>query len=327
MRFLAWIGISIFLSASCGWVVSFNGLADGTTSSPTNLPDGAVDEGAPVEAGDAPEVSSLEPIVIRKAKATLRGIDVTAEHVYWVEGDMMSWGVYRVSKQNDAGPPEQVGNGDDDIFDVAVEGDSVYWSNGSTIKRAPLGDASAPVIYLELGAAEARYIAVNSLGRVYVTTSDAVYIGPCPSFTRCNGTDPVFGNDIIRQFAGIPGVSGIALGTDLLFWGHEMAPGDLGPGVTRVSTNLDSPVKTEMDRRKVPEHVSAVASDGVEVFWMAGDHAILATPVTGAPDDPRVVYDDPDHDAGFGPEADIAVDDDSVYFTRQGLLLKYPKKK
>ena len=119
------------------------------------------------------------------------------------------------------------------------------------------------------------------------------------------------------------GATGVALVDDLLFWGHD-AP----IGVLRANrATLDAASTVELDDQMPAEAVSGVATDDVKVYWIAGDRVILSASATGAPAAPKPVCDDLGDDAGFGANADVAVDDEWIYFTRPsaGLIQKCKK--
>jgi hypothetical protein len=120
------------------------------------------------------------------------------------------------------------------------------------------------------------------------------------------------------------GASGIALTEDLLLWGHGSPT-----GVARASrSTLEASPIAELDHQMpAPEPVSGVATDGAKVYWIAGDRAILATSAAGPRAAPERVCEDLGDDAGFGANADLAVDGDWVYFTRPipGLIQKCKK--
>jgi hypothetical protein len=301
-------------------LVSFDGFSDGSNSAQANPLDAAVEEASP-DVVDAPEAPSRGPFVVRTAVGKLRGIAVGGENLYWVEGTPGGdWGVYRTSTLEDAGAATEVGHGGD-VFDVAVNADYAYWSDSGIVERAPLGDSSAAAPYLSAGSS-ARYLAVDAAGRVFVTADSAITAGPCATATTCTSADPVAGTSAFVLFPSVSGVGGIALGAGFLFWGQD-APA----AVTRANTATLDAASNIDHQTPAPAPVSAVATDGTKVYWLAGDREILATPVSGEPDPPSIVYDGAGADAGFGPDADIAVDDEWVYFTRPsaGLILKYRK--
>jgi hypothetical protein len=208
------------------------------------------------------------------------------------------------------------------VYDVAVSGAYVYWSDGSRIMRASSGDASAPAGYTDTGVSLLGYLAVDPVGRVFATTAYGIAIGPCGAYDKCKSADPVEGT--FYSPLGPEGASGIALAGDLLFWGHE-AP----VGVARANrSTLEASPRAELDHQTpTAEPVSGVAADDTRVYWIAGDRAILATPVAVAPDAPERVCAELGDDAGFGANADLAVDDDWVYFTRPSLGLIQKCKK
>jgi hypothetical protein len=335
-------------------LVSFEGFSGGSTSDGSS--EGDSDGAGPKDAGletappleddgalvDIPAGDSapIGPFTVHRVleTQTLRGIAVTSEHLYWVEGHVAStgtgsWSVYRVSKQNADGPADEIAQATD-AFDVAVsDGAYAYFTGSFGVQRVMLGDASAPSEYFPAGVS-LTYLTADAYGRVYASGPNLIVMGPCSSPSSCTTTGPVStGSTSIIPFPPNPGVfgaSGIAVQSKLLFWGHTD-----GPGVSRADLSISTlpiPIK-EMDFEMPPppEPVSGVAADESNVYWIAGNHAILATATTGEPRGPRLVCDgaaDLGLDAGFGDNADLAVDSDWIYFTAPaaGLIRKCSKR-
>jgi hypothetical protein len=323
MRVLAWFGTLAVFSTGCAWLISFDGLSDGTSSSSPILPDGG-----PEDAPDAPEPGVT---TVRSSQQTLRGIAVGGDYLYWVEGTPPAvpggtggWGVYRAPRSDAAGTVKPIYVGAD-IYDVATNATHVFWTDGGNVQRwNPSSDVIEPM-YFPAGASP-RFLSVDGLGRVFVVIGDsAIATGPCATTATCLDTGPVAGMPGIVAFSSLMGVSGIALGAGRVFWGQS-APAGVTSG-DPVSRNTQ-PVDFE---RPAPKPVSGVAMDGVEVFWMAGDHSILAAPAVGlSGTGPRLVCDDAENlgiDGGFGQYADLAVDQEWVYFSEPSVgLIRRCKK-
>ena len=323
MRILASLGACVWLCAGCGLLVSFDGLSDGSANVIPNVPDGGPADGPPDDAVDAPDAAPRGAILVRRLPEghSLRGIAVGLEDIYWVEKTPQEWGVYKAAKGDDAGSVAKVTKGID-VYDVAVSGDYVYWSDGASVGRMSLADASVREEHYVSPGATALYLAVDLLGHVYVSTPSGIAVGPCSSADMCRGANPGVGMQTFIPFPFVRG-AGIALEGNHLIWGH-----DLPVGVTLADkTLLEKAPTSEVDHQTPPEPVSGVATDGKNVYWIAGDRAIVATPTTAPPDGPQPVCDDLDADGGFGPHADLAVDVDYIYFTRPsvGLIQKCKK--
>jgi len=344
MRILSWLGVWPLVIAGCHLLAPLDELTGGpieasgpdkagsrdatpeerTDDGPAPQDEGAVGD-APLSDGpdgpDGPVGPACSPCPVRHVVGTLRGIAVTDEHFYWVEGSVAttglgSWTAYRVSKPNadEAGAAEEIAQGTD-LFDVAVSNGYAFFTDGPRVGRKALGDASAPAQYFSVGVG-VTYLTVDTFGRAFASGPNLIAMGPCSPPTPCPTTGPAStgaSSIILKQGDGAIGVSGVALHSNLLFWSHAD-----GPGVNRAEVSTLPLAPREMDFEVPPEPVSGVAADETDVYWIAGNHLILATPITGAPMSPRKVCDDAneiDADAGFGSNADIAVDVDWVYFT------------
>ena len=86
MRFLTWVGTwALASTAGCWLVVPFGEFTGEQPPETANVPDGG-DTGDVDDASHDAADASRGPTPVRPAKGTLRGIAVTKDFVYWVEG-------------------------------------------------------------------------------------------------------------------------------------------------------------------------------------------------------------------------------------------------
>lgn len=265
-----------------------------------DIADGAMVDGAP----------RVPTVVVRTGDA-LRGIAEHGDEIFWVQGS----GIVRAPKAPDAGQltfVDTVGN----AFDVAVDNDYVYWSTGSgplgnEVYRKPLGSTTPAGPAFFPGAGETLYLAVGNAGRVYVTGAKAITVAP-----RVDGG---FSEAIYREQSG---AAGIATDGRYLVW-------SLDSGIVRGGL-AGPPPEPGSVYPGMPGEVAGIGMDGEEVFWIGGDGVVRASPILSPlPPTPREVcrrveFADAEVDArpdgaSAATFADVAVDDQWVYFTEPAL--------
>jgi hypothetical protein len=329
MRILAWLGAWSVLTVGCRLIVPLEGLSgvepstsDGGASGrggggSSGTAGGNVDGGdARLDRDAASEESSVDaspdgpgnvPIVAIQGSQPITGITVNATHLYWVEGG----NVYRAPKSSEGGAAEGIDNSRSD-FDVAVDSDYVYWTeNAMTVPpsglvwRKPISDPSAMrVDHYAPGAQTARYIAAGDMHQVFISDPSAI-----------NSSDrfPIPSGAI---YLGQIEASGVTLFNGELYWGHG------GPrGIKNGAVDGLRPA-AEILFRDLQGVVSGVATDGDHVYWIEDAHLIRRTPLRVMRGSISEVCSESteDADAGFGPDSDVAVDDQWVYFSEPSLM-------
>jgi hypothetical protein len=238
--------------------------------------------------------------------ATIRGITVDATYIYWAEGGT-GRGVFRMPKSGTPNDVVLMHHASLDAFDVAVDGTSLYWSDKDYFVWAIPIDGnmtSTPIEWFAHNSLLPRYITVDDQHVVYATV---VY-----------GADTGTSGDIVsgwhtgsdHPFSGQAGIAGIAFpgapdaGARRVIWGH--ASGIRG-GLADDTGKFDGLYTGSADP------VAGVATDGVEMFWISNNQIIKRgrfAPTPSATDSGCI--SPPQY---LGPYADIAVDDQWIYFT------------
>ena len=196
-------------------------------------------------------------------------------------------------------------------FDVAVDANYVYWSTGprgNQVLRKPVGSTTPnDEVVLFPGATETLFLALGSASRVYVTGFNAVTVGSSIDA----GTSYVVYN---MQ----PGAAGVAVSGANLFW-------SLSAGIVRGVDTGQPPI--EAVYMGAPGEVGGIANDQQEIYWIASDGAVRALPLNNPGALPprdvcRASVNTSDAEVDARPDsagdpaiADIAVDDQWVYFT------------
>jgi hypothetical protein len=266
---------------------------------------------APIADGDDGDVK--RPIRVARVNGVLRGIAEHGEYVYWAQTDVFA-GIARVPKEpNEAGMSPFFIN-TPNAFDVGVDDEFVYWSTGTSnevYRKAIQADGSSAELFW--GADEAFYLAVGAAGHFYVTGRESVAVGPRPD---AGYTDLHYR----LQF----GAAGIATHGAYLFWSRDIC-------IFRGTDQGQAKDKEQLIYSGMPGDVAGVATDGVELYFVGPNGIVraivlddpLAPPrevcrgsaeTNDAESDARV-----DGDAGTLPGADIAVDEQWVYFTEPAI--------
>jgi hypothetical protein len=187
----------------------------------------------------------------------------------------------------------------DDAFDLAFEGDYVFWSNGKNnqVVRRKLSGGQ-PVEYFD-GGGHIAYISMHD-GRVFATNygqaggvEGHIIVGPRGAV----------GSDSQLIYPGEPRAAGVAIVNSTVFWGtsepNQLAfgPDEGNAHITRV--NADGPV-------------TGVAVDSEKnAYFIAGDQRIQH--LRPSSDTPELLHS---ADEPFGT-SDIALDDSWIYWSER----------
>jgi hypothetical protein len=333
-----WVGFVVMSTVSCLLTTPLEGLVgpplstddggitdggvpgdDGETdSSRADVSDVDVDSGnadrgsddgghidTPILDGDG---GSLGPIVIARVRGVPRGIAEYGAYVYWVQTEFNT-GIARILKDGTTSMSEFV-DMTANAFDVGVDDEYLYWStgtNGEVYRKSIVQGGSSGAFYFS-GAAGAFYLAMGPGGRIYLTGLNVVAVGPRP--------DAGISDALYAMQAG---AAGIAMYGDQLFWSTDM-------GIVRGSERGQGADPSRPVYSGMPGEVSGIATDGQDVYWIGSDGAVRAisrvpnamarevcrasTETSDAESDAR-----PDGDGGNPTRADVAVDEQWVYFT------------
>jgi hypothetical protein len=308
---LVWIAIVALFASSCLLTTSLDGLegpplepdAGAGGASGTGGGGGAGGSGGVSDAGaiDAPltdaaaDGSAKGPFAVAPTGAVVLGIAEHGGDVFWVQGDTGA-GIVRAPKLGGGSSYVQV---TPDAFDVAVDDNDVYWSTGSgnqVFKKRLGSDASASELVFS-GAGQTLYLAAGSGARLYATGNDTIAVGP---HADAGTSDALYLSRI--------GAAGIAVSGANLFWSDD----------TGIVRGADDGQTMQSIYRAGPGEIRGIATDGQDVYWMARDGALRAISLTdpGAGPPREVCRTDPETAMDGGPRAaaDVAVDDQWVYF-------------
>jgi hypothetical protein len=230
--------------------------------------------------------------------------------VYWVEH--APDGIFRATLERSPATEriDTVSDALADPFDVAVEGSTLYVTNGpgNEVRSRPLGGGTSTTLFP--GAGRSAYLAASS-GRVYVTAFDPEAVG---SGSVVRGPEPEIGSLLL--YPDQPGSAGIAVATDGLYWGVGTR-GD-SPGAIVAAPLSGSGEPNERVTAEGP--VFGVAVDETAVFWTTEDAVWRA-----ARGDlkPALVYR---HDSELGA-GDVAITPSHVYVSAPRLraLLRFTR--
>jgi hypothetical protein len=245
--------------------------------------------------GGACMASACQPVTIAKDQMGPLGIAVSATQVFWVNRGRPA--LWRAAKDGKDQRRVDVGeDGISDPFDIAVENETVYWTEltPNIVFSKPLAggpkDATVP------GPGTAGYLAVEG-GNVVLADHR-----------------PGFGIVLNRRvlYPELDTVSGLALLDTAVFWARQSARKIMAGSLT------GAPASTIVDTNGI---VNGVAADEKNVYWaedglriMRGqqDNGMVKTLYTAA--------------APFG-ESDVAVDDTAIYWTESatGLVRRLAK--
>jgi hypothetical protein len=323
------------LAVGCRYVVSFDGFSGGvqetttgnggstTRRTTTTSSDGAGGSmgGADADAsggggndpeggstgggstgGGRPDASPNEPILVYQAPfgATLLGITVFGSDIYWVEQGP-GRGLFRMPKQPDAGAPVPL-NRTQTAYDIAVDGSYIYWLDGLNVLKIPItgGPSTPPTTVFSHNSTSPRYLAVDDQGTVYVTAADSILSGG-------GGSSAV---PYLQQvdIAGIAFYADVDAGARRLRWGYHNGIKE-GPSQGSVTPSDVQDLWTGLPGTPV----QGVATDGEFVYWISNNQAVRkGEPARASAFAWCLTLTPPEE---LGADADIAVDDEWVYFT------------
>jgi hypothetical protein len=303
-----WQGVAAISTASCLLTTPLDGL-EGPPLLPEAGPvdggsrDGAAGAGSDASMDDAAygDGTSKGPFLVSAVSGVPRGITVRGPDLYWVQTETNS-GIVHAEKHGQAPSFFHV---TPNAFDVAVDDDYVYWSSGqgNEVFRKTIASGGAAEL-LFAGAGETLYMAAGDAGRLFVTGSNGVVIGPRPD---AGTSDALYLSQL--------GAAGIALkGTELYF--------GVTAGLVRGGENGQA--APEAVYRTAPGEIGGVATDEAEIYWITVDGVVRALSLEPSATTPREVCraSAQPFDAGLPADggaslglADVAVDEQWVYFT------------
>jgi hypothetical protein len=233
----------------------------------------------------------------------IRGITVFGPTLYWAEAGM-GRGIFKMPKE---GSPADVlplnRENAKDAYDVAVDATSIYWADGASflVSQIPItgGLGTAPTTVFAHNMTVPRYITVDDGGTVYVASES----GSILSGRMNSSLHPYSG---LMMLAGIAYSADVDAGTRKLLFGYSSG---IKEGLTQGMTDPPD-IYTGLSGQPV----QGVATDGTRVYWISNNSSVRkGEPWRGSAGAWCVTGQD------LGPNADIAVDDQWVYFT-------WPKK-
>jgi hypothetical protein len=281
------------------------GGAGGTTSGSG----GQVQDGSIAEASSEADAPPSGPVVFvdrrpkndAAPKPCPKGIALTATEVFWVEAQPGPVGILHAPKDGSMAPLHADRPSDDllDPFDLGLDDTYLYWSDftGNVVRRRPLADTNLASDYFP-GSRHTAYLAVGPNGSIFVTDYHAAFgsvvLGPGNPSSIAVSVDAA-------------PVAGIALCMNMLFWAW-------GQPSNIASKSPADNTTTEPQRMFLPAPggaITGIACRGDELYWIQDNRMIQWINIqTKATNDPLYTSDT---DMGVG---DIAVDDDSLYFTQ-----------
>jgi hypothetical protein len=329
-RILSWLGASI-LVVGCRYVVSFDeftsggepgpaagnggssggaGGLGGSTGGESGTKGGGGGPDKDASPDGPPDTTPTGAILVYTAPSgtTLRGIDVHGSDLYWVEC-CGGRGVFKMPGGGSgiALPIQNTPN----AFDVAVDTNSIYWSEGRPsflVLQIPItgGVQTMPTPYFPHNSESPSYIAVDDAAMVYVTTGASI-----SGDASING-DILSGKpgSSFRPYPTQPGVAGIAFygaadaGVHDLYWGFKA-------GIRFGPTQGDG-MGRDIWTGGTNESVQGVATDGQNLFWITDSKAIKRTDITVVSPGATNCINPPQD---LGPNADIAANGQWIYFT------------
>jgi len=313
----------VSLAIGCRYVVSFDDFASGSGSALTagrggaggasggGGPGGAAVGGAGTGQGgnvvdaspDTPVVDARPdrgprmPVTIYTAPmgATIGGITVDATYLYWAEGGRGIFRMLKAGLQNDAVFMHRASL---EAFDVAVDDTYLYWADRDYFVWAMPRDGdvtSTPTQWFSHNVMAPRYIAVDNKQVVYVTIGpgDIVSGSPTASF---------------HPFSSQTGIAGIGFlgatdaGQRIILWGHASG----------IRQGQSTGGKFDDLFAGGTDPVAGIATDGVDMVWISNNDMIKkGQPASASQGDTGCISPPQD----LGPNADIALDDQWIYFT------------
>jgi hypothetical protein len=290
--------------------------ADGTTTDGTP----GDDTSAPVDTGvmvdsSAPDtyISTLDsapsgPTIIYSGRTSPLGIAVHSGTICWVEGQTLRSIV--CAPAAGGGPVATVASQSNDpfvdqAFDVALDDNNYYWSNGSK---------NQVVILPRSGGTSTQYFSGDQQSVSYIVLEGTTvwasdYVSGKNSGNIVNG--PFMGDQSLLVYPVEPQAAGVATYNGDVYWGLPTSV-SIGPepgnaAITRVST---------------PGQVTGLAIDGTgTTYFLVGNQSVYKLPF-GA-NTATIVYSE---QAAFG-DSDLAVDDTAIYWSEydNGTIVRLAK--
>jgi hypothetical protein len=269
--------------------------AGGTNGNPT---DADAQAGPPV------------PVLFRDRKngGIPRGIALSDKGVYWAEVSPLGI-LYAPKDATDAAPAVvHVDTNTDllnDVFDVAVDGSSLYWTEYTqdVVHRKPLAGGNMDTAYFN-GAVHAAYLTLTGAAHVFLTdyntTISAIVEGP-PSLSVANNQRPP--------------AAGIAFcgGSVFWAWGQPSVIAWKDPNSTLPADYYT--LTSEADGGTDSGSITGLACDNANFYWIQDNRSIRCVDrVQRAPEELLYIADKPF--AEGTNVGDIAVDDAWIYFTK-----------
>jgi hypothetical protein len=320
MRIFLGLGASSLLAAGCLLVTSLDGL-EGPPLPVTQEAGGAagtgVDAGSPPDSAyvDAVEesVAPRGPVIFVDRRPTIdgapkpypKGITLTANDVYWVEGQPGPIAILHAPKDGSLSPAraDLLSDGLKDPFDVGLDDVFLYWSDftGNVVRRRPLDGVNLASDYFA-GARSAAYLAVGPNGTIYVTdyhpAFGTVVLGPGNPTSLAVSVDTA-------------PVAGIALCMNTIYWSWGQ-PSYIAAKSPPDNTTVEP--QRMFVRASSSGAITGLACSGSDLYWIEDSLSIhWINTQTRTANDPLYTSDT---DMGVG---DIAVDDAFIYFTQPSL--------
>jgi hypothetical protein len=265
--------------------------------------------GNPADAADA-QAGPPVPILFRDRKngGIPRGITLSDKGVYWAEVSPLGI-LYAPKDATDAAPAVvHVDTNTDllnDVFDVAVDGSSLYWTEYTqdVVHRKPLAGGTMDTAYFN-GAGHAAYLTLTGPAHVFLTDYNtaisAIVEGP-PSLSVANNQ--------------MPPAAGIAFcgGSVFWAWGQPSVIATKDQSST-LPTTWYAP-SSAGDGGADSESITGLGCDNANFYWIQDNRSIRSVDrVQRAPEEVLFVADQPF--AEGTNVGDIAVDDVWIYFTK-----------
>ncbi len=284
-------------------------------SPPAAASDASVSSGA---SPDAASTAPTAPTAIYSSLSAPLGIAVSAGKLCWAGGAALRSISCGPATGGGAAEIETIAAQTTDplvagAFDVALDSESIYWSNGPTVIRKPWSGGASASFFNGLRLA---YLAAQgdpSDGGTQIWASDY-----SPPDSGAAGADILFGpiDPATSEYLyeGEPGASGVAVYEDTVFWGTATSEGYIGYG----------PKVGKAARKTIAAGgpVTGLAIDAAgTLYFLVSDQYVYRLPSAGG--SPALVYDAGEAIGG----GDVAVDDDAVYLSEHdaGRIMRLPK--
>jgi hypothetical protein len=237
---------------------------------------------------------------------TPRGIALSNPNVCWV-GDVNPRGLYCAPAAGGGTPAHIDVPGDApflmDAYDVLFDTTNVYWSNGGNNQVVTRPQSGGPPQQYFTGGGRVSFLAAGDGTSLWATdfpdpsdstsSSGEVIVGPSPGGTSSNAI-----------YTGESGAAGVGMYSGNVYWG---TPDGIAFGSVAGNTTIYRIASPETP-------VAGLAVDSTGVVYFLGTQSLYRY-VTGA-QSPTLVYTETQP---IGAGGDVAVDDQSVYFSEPDL--------